>query len=199
MSSIQVATGRIVDVDTIEAWQITIEDIAHSLSNLCRFTGHTKSFYSVAEHSVLASKNVQQFLPKAEEWDSPIEYEAGVRAAQKMALLHDAHEAYVGDIARPMRGKFRGLVEYKNRIDEQIYMRFGLAMSQRWAKDIGEAVAAVDAALLSTEKEKVLSVNVPWPGELAKPLDIHIAMLLPHDAKAHFLCCFKSLWCEGVA
>lgn len=62
---------------------ISIKEIASNLSNICRFNGATGSFYSVAEHSVLVSNLCSQF--------------------QKEALLHDASEAFTGDIVRPVR------------------------------------------------------------------------------------------------
>src|SRR5258708_39476115 len=60
-----------------------IEDIAHGLANICRYAGQCKRFYSVAEHSILVSQTAKGF-----------EYEA---------LLHDAAEAFVGDISRPLK------------------------------------------------------------------------------------------------
>src|SRR5271165_4859950 len=63
---------------------ICIEDIAHSLSMICRFTGHSREFYSVAQHSVYVSELC------SEQW-------------MLHGLLHDAEEAYTNDLARPIK------------------------------------------------------------------------------------------------
>lgn len=77
-------TGLQVDLSAPTPEMICIEDIAHHLSMLCRWAGATKSFFSVAQHSVLVSK----ICP----WE-----------LQKWALLHDAAEAYIGDLTRPLK------------------------------------------------------------------------------------------------
>lgn len=79
---------RTVRLDSIQA---DVREVAHSLSRLCRFTGHTDVTYSVAQHSLLVASLVSQTDP-----DLAV-----------VALLHDAHEAYLGDISRPVKDLYR--------------------------------------------------------------------------------------------
>src|SRR5271165_7548492 len=81
---IQTYTGRVMYPLDPRPEEINIIDIAHALSNLCRFTGHVRTFYSVAEHSVRVSQHCD---PKDALW----------------GLLHDASEAYLADMSRPMK------------------------------------------------------------------------------------------------
>jgi len=118
---------------------IEIEDIAHALSNLCRFTGHTNRFYSVAEHSVRASQHVHR--------DFAFE-----------ALLHDATEAYLGDVSSPLKAQ---LHEYRNiefRLDCCIRQHFGLPMKQSYQ------VKQADLAMLATERAHLMpATGEHWP------------------------------------
>lgn len=87
---VETFTGRFVDTKTPDHRDICIEDIAHALANTCRFGGHCRTFYSVAEHAVVVSRRLEQKM------DSRILSFAG--------LHHDDAEAYLGDIPRPMKG-----------------------------------------------------------------------------------------------
>lgn len=80
-------SGRFIDLDKFDGTMVDISDIGHSLSNLCRFNGHCQRFYSVAEHSV----RLALICP---------------RELQLTALLHDAAEAYIGDITSHLKAKY---------------------------------------------------------------------------------------------
>ena len=84
----QMPSGAIIDLETLTFEQVNFRDIAASLAKICRFTGATFSHYSVAQHSIL----VASILPPQ---------------LQAYGLLHDAHEAYLGDIATPVKNLLR--------------------------------------------------------------------------------------------
>ncbi len=86
---------------------IDIEDIAHSLSMLCRFNGHCPKFYSVAEHSILVSSLL------------PDEYKL-------WGLLHDAGEAYLSDIPRPIKNSLKGFENYEDKILKEVIEKHAL-------------------------------------------------------------------------
>jgi hypothetical protein len=142
---------------------VRLEDIAHSLSNQCRFNGHCKQFYSVAQHSVLASFYV------------PEEYAVE-------ALLHDAAEAYVGDMIRPLKAMVPEFVAIDDRVDAVIRQRFGLPAK------MSEPVIKIDMILCATERRDLLvdHPSVDW-GSLPLPLDRKIVPYSPQLSKEVFL------------
>ena len=83
-------TGKQFFFDDVQPDSIDIRDIAHALSQLCRFTGHSNLFYSVAQHSLLVSEKMP---------GRPID--------KLTALLHDAAEAYIGDVSSPLKSQMR--------------------------------------------------------------------------------------------
>ena len=109
--------------------EIQIHDIAHALSMQCRFTGHVKEFYSVAQHSVLVALHCPQ-------------------EDRLWALLHDATEAYLADVARPV--KQHAVMEpyrtIENDLERMICQRFGLPLEKP------SSVTVADKRMLATEK-----------------------------------------------
>lgn len=100
-------TGREVDLVAFRGSDIDLIDIAFALSNICRYNGHVKRVYTVAEHSMNLADMV-----------SP-RYEAH-------ALLHAAAEAYLGDLAAPVKKLLREYQAIENRFQQIIFRRFGL-------------------------------------------------------------------------
>lgn len=97
---IQTFTGKAYYPFDPSPVEVDIIDVAHALSNLCRYTGHCRRFYSVAEHSVLVSRLV------------PAEH-------ARVALLHDATEAYIADLSSPVK---RGIADYGH-LEEMNWVR----------------------------------------------------------------------------
>lgn len=115
---------------------IDIRDIAHSLAFTCRYTGHSKRFYSVAEHSILVSYLANDPL-------------AG--------LLHDASEAYITDIASPIKPYLSNYKELEDMLMGRIASKFGF--DYPFDPDIKDC----DATQLKTEAKYLLkSGGIPW-------------------------------------
>lgn len=119
-----------------------IKDIAHALSNLCRFNGHCSEFYSVAQHSVMVS----MYLPDE---------------LQMWGLLHDAAEAYIGDLPRPLKRHGRlgdAFVDAENVLLACIAEAFKLS----WP--MPEAVHQADLWMLCAEGRDLMG-NPEWVQE----------------------------------
>lgn len=86
---VETFNGRFVDVSNPSPDTITLDDIAHALSNTCRYGGHCERFYSVAEHAVFVSKRLER--------------KGYSKLVQLAGLHHDDAEAYLGDIPRPLK------------------------------------------------------------------------------------------------
>lgn len=176
MSWIQTHRGRKFDLVSPRADDVDIEDIAHALSNLCRYTGHTKRFYSVAEHSVLCARALPAHLRLA-------------------GLLHDATEAYVGDMASPLKAL---LPEYKvieDNVWRAIAERFGLP------DKLPSEVKAVDLALLRAERNALLGPTpAPWGVDSVDLVELptfSFGRWSPEVARAAFLSTWDDLQANG--
>ena len=104
---IMLHSGRLLDLTNPEPDQIEIDDIAHGLAHTCRYAGQCDGFYSVAEHSVLVS------------------YTA--RSAKLAALLHDAAEAFIGDLPRPLKLLIPQYKIIEMQLERAVFRRFGVA------------------------------------------------------------------------
>jgi 5'-nucleotidase len=122
--------------------EIRLEDIAHSLSQQCRFAGHTRRFYSIGEHSVRVAAEVRRRLVDAQE--------SMRRLACKKALLHDATETYLLDVPRPLKRQpvFAAYRDLEDELDRVIEVRFGLAETPEAMREL---IKAVDNAMLLAE------------------------------------------------
>ena len=141
---------------------ICIEDIAHHLSNICRFNGAVREFYSVAQHSILVCNHVNE---KNKAW----------------GLLHDAAEAYISDLPSPIK-QLSGMYNYRiieNAILECVAERFGLL------KEIPDEVLGADLIALYTEAEKLGVNHSGW----AKRVELNAPLVLcsPKVAEKMFL------------
>lgn len=149
--------------------EVNIEDIAHSLSMLCRFNGHMERFYSVAEHSVYVSQLV---TGKNQIW----------------GLLHDAAEAYLSDVPSPVKKHLPQFKEIENGLQKIIAIHFNLSPA------IPPEVKHADMVLLATEKKVLMKPEPDSWGELPAPSNkITIAALPPDMAKALFIKRFREL------
>jgi 5'-deoxynucleotidase YfbR-like HD superfamily hydrolase len=124
---IQTFTGREFYPFDVEPGMICIEDIAHALSMLCRYTGQCPRFYSVAEHSVHAADRAAALHTRHNyEKLGEVRHERDVVIRQ--ALLHDASEAYLADLAQPIKHTelFQSYRFLEAEIQHEIYLRFEL-------------------------------------------------------------------------
>ena len=154
------------DIDSVD-----IEDIAHALSLLCRFGGHVSKFYSVAEHSVRASKIV------------PLDY-------QLWALMHDASEAYCVDVPSPLKHSpgLEGYAYFEAITMKAICESFELP----WPEP--PQVKQVDRTMLMTEQRDLMGVQAaPW-SEVGTPLPGIIKPWSPKVAEKRFLKRFYELY-----
>lgn len=161
--------GDFFDYENPEGHEYNINVIAHALSNLCRYGGHSNDFYSVAEHSVLVSR----LLP---------------RRLALVGLLHDASEAYCGDVASPLKRLIPEYRKIEDRVQAAIAKHFGLPFP------FPEEIHHADKVLYRTERASICSVDdTLWFTDLPEDKNIMIACMPPKDAKAFFLSRYKEL------
>lgn len=193
---LQTASGRLVCVTAPDPKDICIEDIAHALGNLCRFGGHVRSFYSVAEHSVLVSRIAER--------EARIPFSSGAAGSTwgLYGLLHDAAEAYLQDIIRPVKRNIGPSYDVlERRMLRAISVRFNLPTmgfnlpTMAWYED--QRVVWADRVALMTERRDLL---VPTGSTWSEDTDgvpacsyLNVVPLSPDGARRAFLNRFMEL------
>lgn len=173
-------TGKLLDVLRPELSQIDIEDIAAGLGYQPRFTGQMSEFYSLAAHSILVSFLVPPSL-----------------ALQ--GLLHDAAEAYINDIPRPVKPLLRDYKPMEETIGHAIMRRYGLSLPL--AREVREA----DTVAVCIEQFMLLPDTPYWPHVLTQQdidgvfsqIDTHLfdfEVYDPEDSRLAFLRRFTELY-----
>ena len=148
------------------AAMIHLADIAQALSQICRYGGHTRSHYSVAEHSVLVSEKFKGEMAFA-------------------ALLHDAAEAYLGDVISPLKALLLDYEKIYDKFDDAIAEKFGVDYRLGWYEDIKKADAQVG---IMERNCRLISLRPSVHSYLCP-----IRMLSAVEAKNDFLLRFASL------
>ena len=185
---IQTFTGRAFDLSSPQPEQVCIEDIAHALANCCRYAGHSRWHYSVAQHSLLVAEIVAATDPEL----------------ALTALLHDAAEAYIGDWSSPLKALMRrgrdhdggggvwSPLNIEQAVERAIGKRFGVDLTTR-----NPVIKAADLIALATEKRDLFG-PAPQAGwgdatgfEIPEPLTRRILRVTPESAELAFLDAFR--------
>ena len=212
---LQTHTGRKVNLLEPTRDMIDIEDIAHALSMTCRFGGHCRDFYSMAEHSVMVEAMGSQILAGREserrlDRSSPPVPTSSIYQQCLALLLHDAAKAYVGDIVTPVR---RGIDILSSEVvfpeTETSKSKIEI-LEKRWQSIIGQAfgldeMLAVPSDVVIQSNERVLAAEVvslfhpvqsSWWEDRERPraAEIPLQFWSPAEARQKFLLRFRILY-----
>ncbi len=177
-------TGKVFDLSNPKPEMVCIKDIAHSLAYQCRYTGHTREFYSVAQHCVLMAINPE--LP-----------------GDSMAkLLHDADEAYIGDIAKPWKRLLRVQVGHGvgslnisvGDFEDKIQAVIGVALGVDLAHSV--EVKESDYRMMATEIRDLMPDMPPdfmWGVDVSLAIEEKIKCWSPEKAERMFLATYYIL------
>lgn len=165
------ASGRRFPLLNPQPEDVKLQDIAHALGHLARFNGHTSRPYTVAEHCVLVALILRE--------------QGHDKTAQLLGLLHDAAEAYIGDVPTPIKWAMNAVggpftegtfaFRYVERgVQQAILAAFGLH-----GYSLAGPIKEADTIALATESRDLLPGSLQWPGELPTPYghNVEIAML----------------------
>lgn len=170
---IALLSGAMFDYNNPEDSNVTVEDIATALSNVCRFAGHVHYFYSVAQHSV----NASLIVPKKYAFD---------------ALMHDTAEAFTNDLPTPLKAAFPVFKELEVRIEYAMSLKFGFSYP------LAAPIKVADSQMLMMEKIKIKKDKTDWTcleGVIVDDLwdKVDLRPMTPSRAKKNFLARYEEL------
>lgn len=185
-SWMQTNSGQIFRFDEPDASMIVLHDIAHALSNITRFAGHVDRFFSVAAHSMLVMHIVDRMMDDGRSM--------ALINAKRCALMHDAAEAYVGELTRPLKSLLLDYCAVEMRVERAIAERFSLNMT----KESSVVIRRADLASLEIERQILFDVPPAIPYETSADImsvvdrvgseAIDMAMgMIGYDSKVAFL------------
>ena len=180
---IETRSGRRFDVANPREEDVHIEDIAVALAHTCRFGGHALRWISVGWHSVVVHDVVAMLCDH--------------RDTRLAALLHDAAEAYVGDMPRPLKLAFPNFVLAENKVQDIIHQKFGLQPSE----EIRTLIRKVDNQALLEEARAYMATGGRGWELLDEGLTIPGAAFVPdcprdfHEVAKQFLARFHAAFC----
>ena len=132
-------SGNLFDFNDLGSNIYDIKDIAHGLSQICRFGGHCRKFYSVAQHSVLISQRVS-------------------KEAAYAALMHDAVEFVVGDMTEPLKSKFPDYKILETKLEIIINNIFKIKIENNITE-----IRAADFRMRTTELKQLTKLYERYP------------------------------------
>lgn len=139
-NSIKLLNGKYLDLLNPDPVVIDLPTIATVLGRICRFGGHSPRFYSVAEHCVQMTR---------------LATKQGIKnPALRSILLHDAAEAYIGDVTKPLKNLLTEYHAIETNVEEAIAEHFGCDFAEHRA-----VIKTYDRAMLSIEKQQL------WPDD----------------------------------
>lgn len=200
MSQLKTLSGNTLWYRHPEDTRYTLRDIAHALSLLCRFNGHVREFYSVAQHSVLvASLCAQRF---------PAHMDARWTLA---ALMHDAAEAYVGDLPTPLKETLPEFRALEKQVEDALFTAFDLPHPST-LPELHQDIKWADSLALSLEFQSFRAPSREWtprawgadyPGAADFVADNLLAgyrstVFLDEDAEVHFWGTLRGLLGEPI-
>lgn len=181
-------SGKLFDLSAPTSAMIALEDIAHALAYSSRYNGHLPQFYSIAQHSIHVASALAED-PRAMDDYSGHDWQT----LMALALLHDAAEAYVGDVVSPLKCMLPGYKEIEARVHDAVLRAFVLPTPDEWLaaelliKDADMSVFAGECHMLrGWQVEKFAPLGDPalwnkrWLG-----IDTHC--WTPERAKREFL------------